>query len=59
MGTTYVYMIRNPNLRRGPVFFLSAGGGGNVKFSHGLPGRRVYPVKYAGGGGDVAIIFPR
>lgn len=32
------------NLRRGPILFLSAGGGGNVKVSQGFPGRRVYPV---------------
>jgi len=36
------------DLRLGPVRFLSAGGGGNAKFSQGFPGGRVYPVKYLG-----------
>lgn len=39
------------NLRRGPVLFLSAGGGGRVKLLHGCPGGSVYPRKTAGGGG--------
>lgn len=43
--------MRLSDLRRGPVRFLSAGGGGNVKPSHGFPGGRVYPLKYTGGGG--------
>lgn len=33
------------NSRRGPVLFLSAGGGGSVKCSHGFPGGSLYPVK--------------
>jgi len=43
------------HLRLGPVLFLSAGGGGKVKLLHGCPGGRVYPKKYAGGGGGKLI----
>lgn len=39
-------VTRTLNLRRGPVRFLSAGGGGNAKCSHGLSEGSVYPVKY-------------
>lgn len=37
--------------RRGPVLFLSAGGGGKVKLLQGCPGGSVYPRKVEGGGG--------
>lgn len=46
-------------IRRGPVLFLCAGGGDNVKLSQEFPGGRVYRVKYLGGEGAYTIILCR
>ena len=56
--TSLVVIIRKlKDLQRGPVLFLSAGGGGKVKLLQGWPWGSVYPRKCIGG--DSTAFKPR